>query len=107
MKIGLLIRQIPLGLIRGYRYLISPLLPPSCRFTPTCSCYAIEAIKSHGTLRGLFLSCCRILRCHPFCQGGYDPVPPVDKDTAKCNESCNGSYTANNKTCDNHLGVSP
>ncbi|MBL4901981.1 MAG: membrane protein insertion efficiency factor YidD [Desulfocapsa sp.] len=85
MKSRSLIQTIPLGLIRCYRYIISPLLPPSCRFTPTCSCYAIEAIETHGCLRGLFLSCGRLLRCHPFCQGGYDPVPP---------ESCNGKRDA-------------
>ncbi|MCF8056619.1 MAG: membrane protein insertion efficiency factor YidD [Desulfocapsa sp.] len=76
-KIRLLIQKIPLGLIRGYRYFISPLLPPSCRFTPSCSCYATEAITTHGTIRGLLLSLRRIMRCHPFCRGGYDPVPPV------------------------------
>ncbi|HIP39601.1 MAG TPA: membrane protein insertion efficiency factor YidD [Desulfocapsa sulfexigens] len=70
-------QKICLGMIRGYRYIISPLLPQSCRFTPTCSRYAMQAIKEHGTLRGGFLSFGRIMRCHPFCHGGYDPVPPV------------------------------
>lgn len=64
-------------MIKGYRYIISPLLPQSCRFTPTCSRYAMQAIEEHGTLRGGLLSFWRIIRCHPFCQGGYDPVPPV------------------------------
>ncbi|MBM9605151.1 membrane protein insertion efficiency factor YidD [Desulfopila inferna] len=64
-----------LGLIKFYRYIISPLLPPSCRFTPTCSCYALEAIERYGLLRGLFFSVRRIARCHPFCSGGYDPLP--------------------------------
>lgn len=62
------------SLIRGYQALISPLLPPSCRFTPTCSEYAIEAIKKHGALRGTYLAARRLLRCHPFHPGGYDPV---------------------------------
>ncbi|RUM44152.1 MAG: membrane protein insertion efficiency factor YidD [Desulfocapsa sp.] len=64
-------------MIKGYRYLISPLLPPSCRFTPTCSCYAAEAISTHGPLKGIFLALARVIRCNPFCEGGYDPVPPV------------------------------
>jgi uncharacterized protein len=76
-QIRLLLQRICLGLIRGYRYFLSPLLPPSCRFTPSCSCYAIEAIETHGTWRGLLLALGRIVRCQPFCQGGYDPVPPV------------------------------
>ena len=61
-------------LIRGYRLFISPLLPPSCRFTPTCSEYAMEAIGKYGALRGAYMGARRILRCHPFHAGGYDPV---------------------------------
>jgi putative membrane protein insertion efficiency factor len=61
-------------LIRGYRLFISPLLPPSCRFTPTCSEYAMEAIQKYGAFRGVYLGVRRILRCHPFHAGGYDPV---------------------------------
>lgn len=66
--------------IRFYRYAISPLLPPSCRFVPTCSQYAIEAIQVHGPLKGLYLTLRRLLRCHPIKRlggsQGYDPVPP-------------------------------
>lgn len=62
-------------LIAFYQKQISPLLPCSCRFVPTCSEYAIEAIRTWGVLRGLGLSIWRILRCNPFCKGGYDPVP--------------------------------
>lgn len=61
-------------LIRGYRYFISPLFPPTCRYTPSCSQYAIEAISRYGIFRGLLKAIWRILRCHPFSQGGYDPV---------------------------------
>jgi uncharacterized protein len=63
-----------IGLVKGYKYLISPLLPPSCRFYPTCSTYTIEAIEKYGAMRGTLLGLARILRCHPFCRGGYDPV---------------------------------
>ena len=62
-------------LISGYRRLISPLFPPSCRFQPTCSQYAIEAVEKFGAFRGGWLAIKRILRCHPFHPGGYDPVP--------------------------------
>ncbi|OGI37403.1 MAG: membrane protein insertion efficiency factor YidD [Candidatus Muproteobacteria bacterium RBG_16_64_10] len=62
--------------IRAYQLLISPLLGPSCRFHPSCSHYAIEAIETHGAGRGLWLSARRIARCHPWCEGGHDPVPP-------------------------------
>jgi len=63
-----------LFMIRGYQLLISPLFPPACRFTPTCSQYAIDAIKCHGAFRGFLMAVWRILRCHPFSDGGYDPV---------------------------------
>ncbi len=58
-----------------YRICISPLTPPSCRFTPTCSAYAAEAIKKHGPIKGFYLAVRRILRCHPWGGSGYDPVP--------------------------------
>ncbi|MBV5260701.1 membrane protein insertion efficiency factor YidD [Synechococcus moorigangaii CMS01] len=62
--------------IHGYRRWISPLFPPSCRFQPTCSQYALEAVERFGALRGSWLAIKRIGRCHPFHPGGYDPVPP-------------------------------
>jgi uncharacterized protein len=62
-------------LIRGYQLAISPLLGPRCRFYPSCSHYGLEAIESHGALRGTWLTIKRISRCHPFHEGGFDPVP--------------------------------
>jgi len=69
------LRRLLVAPIRFYQRALSPLFPPVCRFTPTCSCYAIEAIEVHG-LWGVWLMCWRILRCHPFHPGGHDPVPP-------------------------------
>ena len=62
-------------LIRGYQLAISPMLGPRCRFHPSCSCYAHTAVERFGVIRGLALSVRRVGRCHPFCEGGYDPVP--------------------------------
>lgn len=62
-------------LVRGYQLLISPFVPPSCRFHPTCSHYAIEALNKHGAVKGLWLAVRRIARCHPWHPGGHDPVP--------------------------------
>jgi putative membrane protein insertion efficiency factor len=70
-----LIKKIIISIVKLYRKYISPLKKPCCRFTPTCSQYAIEAIEKYGVLKGLYLSVKRILRCNPFCKGGYDPVP--------------------------------
>jgi len=67
-------------LIRGYQRAISPLLPPACRYAPTCSQYALEAIEGHGALRGVWLALRRLSRCHPGRKGGYDPVPGRDGD---------------------------
>ncbi|MBW4466260.1 MAG: membrane protein insertion efficiency factor YidD [Pegethrix bostrychoides GSE-TBD4-15B] len=68
-----------IGLIKGYRLLVSPLFHPTCRFYPTCSQYAIEAIERFGALKGSQLAVGRILRCQPLHHGGYDPVPPLKK----------------------------
>jgi putative membrane protein insertion efficiency factor len=66
---------LALGLIRFYQRAISPLLPPACRYYPTCSAYGYEAIQSYGVWRGSWLALRRLARCHPFQPGGYDPVP--------------------------------
>ena len=68
-------RRILMGIIRVYQWTLSPLLGPRCRFHPSCSCYTHEAIARHGAIRGLWLGVRRLLRCHPFVEGGYDPVP--------------------------------
>ena len=70
-----MIARILSGLIRGYQYFISPLLGANCRFLPTCSEYAREALRKHGALRGSRLALTRLLRCHPWNAGGHDPVP--------------------------------
>lgn len=62
-------------LVRAYQVLISPLLPKCCRFEPTCSNYALEAFKKHGPFKGLYLTIKRIIKCNPYHEGGYDPVP--------------------------------
>jgi putative membrane protein insertion efficiency factor len=62
-------------LVRGYQVVLSPLFPTSCRFLPSCSAYAVEAFERHGAAKGLILTMRRLSRCHPFCAGGYDPVP--------------------------------
>ena len=69
-------KKLLLSLIRFYRRSISPLFPPSCRFVPTCSEYAMQALATHGLVKGLLLTAWRLLRCQPFAKFGYDPVPP-------------------------------
>lgn len=70
-----MMKKLVLFLIRFYQKVISPLFPPSCRYTPTCSQYTFEAVQKYGVLKGLFLGIKRILRCNPFFPGGEDPVP--------------------------------
>ncbi len=69
------LREILIVAIRGYQRFLSPYLPPSCRFYPSCSQYALEAVSKYGAIRGLWLALRRLLRCHPFHPGGFDPVP--------------------------------
>ncbi|HRZ10246.1 MAG TPA: membrane protein insertion efficiency factor YidD [Gemmatimonadales bacterium] len=75
MRLREIPRRIVLLPIRGYQKFISPGLPPSCRFSPSCSQYALEAVSKHGALKGMWLGARRLARCHPFNPGGYDPVP--------------------------------
>jgi putative membrane protein insertion efficiency factor len=75
------VAKLLIGLIRLYQVVISPWTPASCRYQPTCSCYAKEAIEVHGALRGSWLGLRRLLRCHPWGGWGYDPVPPATHGT--------------------------
>ena len=70
-----MMRTILIALVRGYQVSLSPLLPPACRYYPSCSAYAIEALERHGAVRGTWLAMRRIARCNPFRPGGFDPVP--------------------------------
>ncbi|EKW99005.1 membrane protein insertion efficiency factor YidD [Ligilactobacillus saerimneri] len=89
-----MIKQCLILPIRVYQRWISPLFPPTCRYTPTCSNYMLQALQKHGPFKGLLMGIARILRCHPFVRGGIDPVP--DKFTLLRNEQ---PY---NKTNDRH-----
>ena len=68
-------RAVAVVVLRGYKRFVSPLLPPMCRFEPTCSVYMMQAVEKHGALRGIWLGLRRLARCHPFNPGGWDPVP--------------------------------
>ncbi|MCI8609971.1 MAG: membrane protein insertion efficiency factor YidD [Firmicutes bacterium] len=72
--ISSLCKRILIGLVRFYQICISPLFPPTCRFTPTCSVYFIQAVEKYGPLKGSYLGIKRILKCHPWHEGGYDPL---------------------------------
>ena len=83
-------KHVMIWLVGLYRKYISPLKPPCCRFTPTCSAYAIEAFSKRGFFVGMILTVWRILRCNPFCKGGYDPVPERGLSNRKiCREENN------------------
>lgn len=73
-------KYLLIGFIRLYQIVISPYLPSSCRYHPTCSQYGIEALKTHGFFKGSWLTIRRILRCHPWSKGGYDPVPKPESE---------------------------
>jgi putative membrane protein insertion efficiency factor len=70
-----MIQRLLIALVKGYRLFLSPSLGSACRFTPTCSAYALQALQEHGAAAGTYLAAARIVRCHPWCAGGHDPVP--------------------------------
>ncbi len=76
-RLSTLLRRTAVAPVRFYQLFISPVLPPSCRFHPTCSAYAVEAVLTHGVLQGCLLTLRRLARCHPWSPGGFDPVPPA------------------------------
>lgn len=83
-------RRLLIGLIRFYQAAVSPLTPSTCRYTPTCSRYALEAVRRHGALRGGWLAARRLLRCHPLGGRGWDPVPEGDEDPESGRPSADG-----------------
>jgi len=72
-----MIQSFLIALVRGYRLMLSPWLGSACRFEPTCSAYALQALEQHGAARGGYMTLRRLARCHPWCKGGHDPVPPA------------------------------
>ncbi|MBV7544388.1 membrane protein insertion efficiency factor YidD [Acidovorax sp. sic0104] len=72
-----MMRALLIGVVKGYRLFLSPWLGSACRFEPTCSVYSLEALERHGAAMGSYLTVRRLVRCHPWCDGGHDPVPPV------------------------------
>lgn len=84
------------GLLTGYRRFISPLLGPRCRFYPSCSAYALEAVQVHGALRGSWLALRRLSRCHPFHAGGLDPVPGTDRGVSSVEVTGSQAISAEN-----------
>jgi len=77
-----LLQKFVLSLLRGYKWVVSPMFPPACRYVPTCSEYAMDAVAHHGVARGSLMAVWRLLRCHPFVRGGYDPVSFSGKSRA-------------------------
>jgi putative membrane protein insertion efficiency factor len=70
-----MMRRLLMGLVRAYRLLLSPSIGSACRFEPTCSAYSLQALEKYGAARGSYLTVARLVRCHPWCAGGHDPVP--------------------------------
>jgi uncharacterized protein len=80
-RLATALQRLLVGVVKAYRLLLSPWLGSACRFTPSCSLYAIEALESHGAAQGSYLTLRRLVRCHPWCEGGHDPVPPSAQAT--------------------------
>ena len=86
-------RHVLIALIRGYRFAISPLYGQVCRYHPTCSAYALEAVQTHGAMRGTWLAMRRVARCHPWAAGGLDPVPPRKNPRSSAHASSSATPT--------------
>ncbi|HAS45420.1 MAG TPA: membrane protein insertion efficiency factor YidD [Microscillaceae bacterium] len=84
-----MLKAIFLFFIRFYQKAISPHFPATCRYQPTCSHYTVEAIQTHGAIKGMWMGLKRISRCHPWGGSGYDPVPPKEGEKAQVNDCCN------------------
>lgn len=85
------IAWVLIGFVRFYRKVVSPLLPPTCRFEPSCSTYGLRALQTHGALHGFWLTVARVARCHPFHPGGYDPVPAPRLRSARTGREASGA----------------
>lgn len=100
-------KSLALWTLRTYKRWLSPLFPPSCRYVPTCSEYAIEAVERFGVLRGGFMAAWRLLRCHPFVEGGYDPVPSEEVQSLssrpEARDPSNGLIAAVNRCATQNL----
>ena len=79
--------HMAVGAVRAYQWTVRPLIGANCRFLPSCSDYAVDAFRTHGAVRGSGLAVRRILRCNPWCEGGYDPVPPTAAATRRGEDS--------------------
>ncbi|WP_412103088.1 membrane protein insertion efficiency factor YidD [Polaromonas sp. SM01] len=86
-KLSRLPQKTLVTLVRAYRLLLSPWLGSSCRFEPTCSAYSLQALQQHGATKGSYLTLYRLARCHPWCNGGYDPVPSSARDPSSAHVS--------------------
>lgn len=95
-----LLKRLLIGVLRAYQYLVSPFMPPSCRFYPSCSHYAVEAVERHGAIKGSWLTAWRLLRCNPWGGCGYDPVP--DKREASRTIETSAWPTARSRSVPKH-----
>jgi putative membrane protein insertion efficiency factor len=99
---GRLPSRILLALVRFYQSAISPTLLPACRYVPTCSEYAAEAVERHGAMRGVMMAAWRLLRCHPFARGGFDPVPLPRSFGSRSSDSLVRSAEVPGRMCAGH-----